>query len=129
MENPKKTNSHSLLWIGLGHLFIGLGIAGFILPLLPGTPFILLASACYMRGSPKLHKKLQEHPKYGQMLKDWEAGKGIPLKIKIFAITMMWLALSSTAFLVLESWPLRSILGITGLSVSLYLIKVPTKKP
>ena len=128
MESENNTKPNSLLWILLGHLCIGLGIAGFILPLLPGTPFILLASACYMRGSPQLHQKLKSHPKFGPLLTDWEAGRGIPLRIKFIAISTMWFFLSMTAIFAIKILWIRLVLAAIGIGVSTFLIRLPTKK-
>jgi uncharacterized protein len=73
-----------------GVLAVVLGILGIFLPLLPTTPFLLLASACFARGSVRLHRWLLGHPVFGDYLANFEAGRGIPLKGKIVATVMLW---------------------------------------
>lgn len=73
-----------------GVLAVVLGILGIFLPLLPTTPFLLLASACFARGSRRLHRWLLGHPVFGEYLANFEAGRGIPLKGKIVATVMLW---------------------------------------
>ena len=73
-----------------GVLAVILGILGIFLPLLPTTPFLLLASACFARGSVRLHRWLLGHPVFGGYLANFEAGRGIPLKDKIVATAMLW---------------------------------------
>lgn len=65
-----------------GGLCIILGIAGIALPLLPTTPFILLASACFMRGSPTFHCWLHNHKTFGPILYNWNKNKAIDTKVK-----------------------------------------------
>lgn len=60
-----------------------LGIAGIVLPLLPTTPFILLASACFMRGSPAFHRWLHEHKTFGPMLENWHKHRAVTRKVKL----------------------------------------------
>ncbi|CAE6908300.1 Inner membrane protein YbaN [Vibrio sp. B1FLJ16] len=66
----------------VGGLCIVLGIAGIVLPLLPTTPFILLASACFMRGSPKFHQWLHNHRTFGPILYNWNKNKAVDAKVK-----------------------------------------------
>ncbi|CAE6911389.1 YbaN family protein [Vibrio sp. B1FLJ16] len=66
----------------VGGLCILLGIAGIVLPLLPTTPFILLASACFMRGSPKFHHWLHNHRTFGPILYNWNKNKAVDAKVK-----------------------------------------------
>ncbi|MEF1326326.1 YbaN family protein [Vibrio sp. M260121] len=65
-----------------GGLCIMLGIAGIVLPLLPTTPFILLASACFMRGSPTFHRWLHDHNTFGPMLENWHKNRAVTRKVK-----------------------------------------------
>ncbi|WP_143685253.1 YbaN family protein [Vibrio campbellii] len=65
-----------------GGLCMMLGIAGIVLPLLPTTPFILLASACFMRGSPAFHRWLHDHNTFGPMLENWYKNRAVTRKVK-----------------------------------------------
>ncbi|WP_313706097.1 YbaN family protein [Massilia sp.] len=103
-----------------GVLALVLAILGLFLPLLPTTPFLLLASACFARGSDRLHGWLVNHRVFGVYLRNFEAGNGIPLRAKIVASVMMWSSLV-VAVIRFEHLGLRIALVAVGCSVSLYL--------
>jgi uncharacterized membrane protein YbaN (DUF454 family) len=110
----------------IGILAVLLGILGIFLPLLPTTPFLLLASACFARGSKPLHNWLLDHRVFGEYLRNFEAGKGIPLKAKIVITTFLWVSLcwSMSRF---DALALRLAMAAVGTAVSVYLWKfLPT---
>lgn len=104
----------------LGVLAVLLGILGIFLPLLPTTPFLLLASACFARGSVRLHRWLIGHRVFGKYIANFEAGHGIPLKGKIVATVMLWgsMAWSSRHF---DSIAILIMMGVIGACVSTYM--------
>jgi len=111
-----------------GVLAVALGILGIFLPLLPTTPFLLLASACFARGSVRLHRWLLGHRVFGKYLANFEAGHGIPLKGKIVATVMLWgsMAWSSRHF---DSIAILVMMGVIGACVSTYMWRyLPTLK-
>ncbi|KPQ07402.1 MAG: hypothetical protein HLUCCA12_06190 [Rhodobacteraceae bacterium HLUCCA12] len=75
-----------VFWGSLGGLSVGLGAAGVVLPLLPTTPFMLLAAYCFARSSPALEAWLVEHPRFGPAISDWRAHRAISRRAKIMAI-------------------------------------------
>ena len=81
-----------LLWIAAGSLLLALGVAGVILPLIPGTVFLLAASACYLRGSQRLHDWLVNHPLLGRHVKAMTGEAPMPLGAKLAAMATMWVA-------------------------------------
>jgi len=103
-----------------GVLALVLGILGIFLPLLPTTPFLLLASWCFARGSDRLHRWLLSHRVFGEYLRNFEAGRGIPLKAKILATVMLWgsLLLAMRRF---DGPTVPVLLALMGAGVSLYL--------
>jgi uncharacterized membrane protein YbaN (DUF454 family) len=103
-----------------GVLALLLGIIGLFLPLLPTTPFLLLASWCFARGSDRLHRWLLSHRVFGDYLRNFEAGRGIPLNAKILATLMLWASLLM-AMRRFDTPTVPAILALTGASVSLYL--------
>lgn len=107
----------------VGALAVLLGILGLFLPLLPTTPFLLLASWCFARGSERLHGWLLSHRVFGEYLRNFEAGRGIPLKAKIVATLMLWASLLATMQRLYETRGpvLPALLALVGAGVSLYL--------
>jgi uncharacterized membrane protein YbaN (DUF454 family) len=117
---PTLSPTMKLLFNIIGVLAVLLGILGLFLPLLPTTPFLLLASGCFARGSDRLHGWLLNHRVFGVYLRNFEAGNGIPLRAKIVASVMMWSSLL-VAIVRFEHLGLRLALVLIGASVSLYL--------
>jgi len=105
----------------LGCLALALAVAGIFLPLLPTTPFVLAASACFMRGSSRMHRWLTGNPVLGACLRDYEAGRGIPAGAKAAALLMMWVSLLF-AIAVAPGLPAKALLALAGLGVSGYLL-------
>lgn len=113
----------------VGMVSVVLGVLGLFLPLLPTTPFLLLASACFARGSDRLHGWLLNHGVFGAYLRSYEEGKGIPLKGKLVAITVMWISMGVSIAMFAQP-VLRALLVAIGAGVTLYLWKfVPTRPP
>ena len=83
-----------VLWTAAGSLFLAVGVAGILLPLLPGTVFLLAASACYVRGSERLDRWLTSHPVLGHHLRVITGQEAMPLRSKIVAISAMWIAVT-----------------------------------
>ncbi len=106
-----------------GAIAVLLGILGIFLPLLPTTPFLLLASWCFARGSDRLHGWLLSHRVFGEYLRNFEAGRGIPLKAKIVATVMLWgsLLLGMRRF---EGLLMPALLVLVGACVSFYMWRV-----
>lgn len=117
--------SMRLLYLGLGWFFVGLGVLGAFLPLLPTTPFLLLAIACFTRSSPRLEAWLLNHPRFGPPLRDWREKGAIPRRAKILAVSMM--AVSYGLFLFGTSPPLwRALLVLAILAgSSIFIVTRP----
>ncbi|MFH0931814.1 MAG: YbaN family protein, partial [Candidatus Zixiibacteriota bacterium] len=71
-----------------GTFFVGLGVLGIFLPLLPTTPFLLLAAACYARSSKRFYNWLLNNRWFGSYIKDYKEGKGVPSKVKAISISL-----------------------------------------
>lgn len=77
------------LWLFAGGLSLALGIVGIVVPLLPTTPFVLLAAACFSRGSVRCERWLLTHRVFGPMVRDWRAHRAIPRRARQLAFVMM----------------------------------------
>jgi uncharacterized membrane protein YbaN (DUF454 family) len=127
----KKQKVVRVLLIVAGTISLALGTIGLVLPILPTTPFLLISAACYMRSSERLHSWLINNRWFGEYIRNYQSGKGIPMKTKIIALSFLWLAiLYSTLFIVDEIIFAQIALLIVAAGVSLHLIRLPTfKKP
>jgi len=77
-----------------GFIALGLGFAGIFLPLLPTTPFILLAAFLFDRSSPRFHAWLFHHPRFGAILRDWRENRAISMRGKVMATVAMAVAIA-----------------------------------
>lgn len=109
----------------LGTLALILAVLGIFLPLLPTTPFLLLASACYLRGSDRLHGLLMRNRVLGPYIANMQNGRGIPLRAKISALIFLWVSLAFSAWFIPYAW-MRVFLLIPGVAVTAYLIRIKT---
>ena len=96
------------LWLIFGLLMTGLAVAGALLPLLPTTPFLLLAAYAFARSSKRLHDWLLNHPSFGPLIRNWRYYGAIDRKSKIIAITVMIAALALSWSMGLGWWLLLS---------------------
>lgn len=111
----------------VGWLSLGLGIVGVFLPLLPTTPFVLLAALCFAKGSPELHARLLAHPRLGPPIRDWRERRVIPLRAKLLA-TLMLTPLFLTATVFTRFPPMvNAVLLATGAGVLLFLWTKPSR--
>ncbi len=77
------------LWLIIGFTSLALGIAGVVLPLLPTTPFVLLAAYCFARSSPRMHDWLMTHKLFGPLIRNWEQHRAIAPRAKLLAVLSM----------------------------------------
>ena len=94
---PSRHRSVRYLLLSIGWLSVALGVIGIFLPVLPTTPFLLLAAACFVRSSRRFYLWLVTHPHLGPWIRDYLEGQGIPLKGKIYALVLMWASIAFPA--------------------------------
>src|SRR5665647_161624 len=127
-KTGKQKLFRAFLLIG-GTFSLGLGAIGVFLPILPTTPFLLISAACYMRSSERMHKWILNNRWFGEYIRNYQEGKGIPLKTKVLAITVLWGAIFYSAFFALDEILIAQIaLVAIALGVSIHLVRLPTLK-
>lgn len=115
------------LLVCAGSICVGLGVVGVLLPLLPTTPFLLLAAACYARSSERFYVWLLTNRLFGRYILDWRQNRGIPLRTKIWIIALMVGTMAVTAIFFVPLMPVRVLLIVIATSVSIYIWRQPTK--
>lgn len=127
-ETRKRPTLRQTLLVAAGLVALGLGLIGIVLPGLPTTPFVLLAAACFARASPRLHRWLTNHRYLGPMVRDWEANRSLPLRVKWIAITMMG------TMVLLSAWQFNGRAWLQGAVLALGLVgawvvwRIPTRR-
>ena len=116
-----------LLWGAAGVLALAAGIVGFFLPLLPTTPFVLLAAFCFSRGSARLEAWLLAHPRWGPLIRDWRVRHAMPLRAKQLAWAMMAAGSAWAAWVLPLRWCWLP--ALVCLAVGLWMWRLPTSAP
>jgi hypothetical protein len=112
------------LFVVAGSISLALGIIGIILPILPTTPFLLLAAICYMRGSQRLYNALLSNRFVGNYIRNYLEGRGMSLKMKIWTLSLLWIAIILTAVLATDSITIRIILLIVLIGVTTHILMI-----
>ncbi len=112
----------------LGTLFLATGTLGIFLPLLPTTPFFLLAAACFARSSKRFYRWLLYNRLFGSYIRNYREGKGIAIRVKIFTLALLWGTITYSAFFVVDALYLRIILLVIAVGVTIHILKTRTLK-
>lgn len=102
------------LWTGGGLFFVGIGVVGGFLPLLPTVPFLLLALFCFARGNPAWEQRLLDHPRWGPPLREWRERRAIPRRAKKAALTAMAVSVVITGLTAGWPWVLLPVAVMAG---------------
>lgn len=127
-QGQKKERRKPLL-IVCGTLCVAIGVLGMFLPLLPTTPFLLLAALCYARSSKRFYQWLLTNRLFGEYLRNYREGKGIPLRQKILTLILLWLTIGYAVLSVVSRWWVKLILLGIAAGVTIHLVKIRTFKP
>ncbi|WP_237044306.1 YbaN family protein [Aquipseudomonas alcaligenes] len=111
--------------LAIGWLSVLLGVIGIFVPVLPTTPFLLLAAACFVRSSRRFYLWLVNHKHLGPWIRDYLEGNGIPLKGKVYAIGLMWASIGLSCYLVPMPWA-RAFMLTSAVLVTLYILRQKT---
>jgi uncharacterized membrane protein YbaN (DUF454 family) len=115
------------LLVVAGTVALGIGVVGVFLPILPTTPFLLLAAACYMRGSQRLYNGLLRNRLIGAYVRDYLQGRGMPVKAKIWTLGLLWASIVCSAAFVTDSFVVRITLAVVLAGVTVHIVLIRTR--
>jgi uncharacterized membrane protein YbaN (DUF454 family) len=116
----------ALVLIGSG--FVALGVAGIFLPVLPTTPFLLLAAACYARASHRFYNWLLNNRWLGPTILEWQRYRSIRYRTKLLAIGMMAVSLTSSIVFFVKDGRLQLALALLGIALAVYMYRIPSRE-
>lgn len=116
-----------LLFAGLGATFTALGVAGIFLPMLPATPFLLLAAACFARASTRIYNWLLNHALLGPVILEWRRHRAMPYRTKLVAMALMAASMIVSITFFLDDGRARLAMGAGGLVLAVLLWRIPSR--
>jgi uncharacterized protein len=116
-----------VLFLALGTLLVLIGIAGIFLPVLPTTPFMLLAAACYARASTRFYNWLLNTKAFGPAILEWRTHRSIPWRIKLVAIATMAATLTASIVLFVTEPRLQAALAALGVLLAIRMYRIPSR--
>lgn len=129
MNNPKMIKNpvvRSVVFV-FGWVFVFLAMLGAILPLIPTTPFLLAAAASFYRSSDRFYHWIMTNKLFGHYLQDYKAGRGIPLHVKIMALSFSWLStIVSIVFFIPWLWLKILVFALTS-AITIHLLMIKTR--
>lgn len=114
--------------LAAGTVFVGLGILGIFLPLLPTTVFFLMAAWCYARSSQRFYTWIHRNKWFGPYISNYRAGKGITLTTKIITLALLWASVLSSAIYATDSVIVQVLLILIAVGVTIHIVTIPTFK-
>jgi uncharacterized membrane protein YbaN (DUF454 family) len=110
-----------------GTVSVAIGIVGIFIPLLPTTPFLLLAAACYLRSSERFYHWLLNNRFFGTYIRNYIEGRGMPLKIKITTIALLWITIGVSLGITSPNIVVKIILVLVAIGVTLHIILIKAR--
>jgi len=127
-QSLKLPGIYRYLYFSSGVLLVAIGVIGIFLPMLPTTIFLILASACFIKSSPRANEWLRNHKVLGMYIKNYQDKSGLTIKSKIFNITFLWSMISVSAIFFTELLSIRFLLFAIAIGVTIHLLIIKTKK-
>lgn len=112
------------LMVAAGFTCLILGVLGILVPVLPTTPFLLLAAGLFLRSSTRLYRWITAHRVFGPFILNYRLYRAVPRRSKIIAIVLLWLTIGSSILWAVEHWWLRALLLLIGAAVTLHLARM-----
>jgi len=122
------SKTKKIIYISTGTLFVGLGVAGIFIPILPTTPFLLVAAALYAKSSKKFLNMLLGNRFFGSIIRNYREKKGMSLKVKILTISFLLITISFSIFLFADNLIIIILLAVVAAGVSTHILLLRTIK-
>lgn len=116
------------IYLLIGSVSLALGVLGIFLPVLPTTPFLLLAAALFFRSSPLAYAWLLNHKYLGVYIRNFREDKSIPLHVKIISLSLLWITAINCAVFIFTHWGLRVLMLAVAVGVTCYILSFKTKR-
>ena len=117
---------NKILLIAAGCASLSLGVVGIFVPLLPTTPFLLLASACFLRSSDSLYRRLTRHRLFGRYIRAYNRFRAISIRAKIFSIFVLWIFIGYSALFIVTALWLRLLIVLIATGVTIHILRLRT---
>ena len=127
---PARAGARRWLLVAAGAACVAIGVVGAFVPVLPTVPFLLLAAACWVRSSARLHRWLFANRLFGEPLRRYRDGEGLPLASKVATLALLWISLGASALLAVpdrQCW-VRALLLLVGIGVTIHVARVRTRR-
>jgi len=111
-----------ILLVIAGSIFLAVGLIGIVVPVLPTTPFLILAALCYARGSAGCYRWLVTNRVFGRYLDDYLHGRGVPWRVRGGALVFLWGVITATSLLWVEALWLRILLFVIAVGVTAHVV-------
>lgn len=128
VKNLELPKLYRYFYLISGILLVAIGVIGIFLPVLPTTIFLILASACFVKSSPKANEWLRNHKILGMYIKNYQDKSGLTLKAKVTNISLLWIMILVSAFYLTNEFYIRIILLMIAVGVTIHLLMIKTKK-
>ena len=128
-QRPDLHPSAAVRWllVAVGIVATLVGIVGAFVPVLPTTPFLLVAAACFARASPKLDRMLTGSATFGPTILEWRRHRSIPWRTKLVAIGLMSVMIAVSAVLFVRPWWAQALLVAVGAATGAWLWRIPSR--
>lgn len=128
-DEVRKHKSLLVRWICalLGAGFVALGVAGIFLPVLPTTPFLLLATACFARTSTRIYNWLLNHSILGPIILEWRRHRSMPYRAKRIALVLIVLSFSLSILFFVPDWRAQLAMAVAGIILFAWIYRIPSR--
>jgi uncharacterized membrane protein YbaN (DUF454 family) len=115
-----------LIFFTLGATFLGVGVIGIVIPVLPTTPLVLASFLCFSQSSKKAEKWISNNRYFGSYIENYKTKKGVPLDVKLKSILFLWVMLI-VSIILMDQHSLHLLLILVGVAVTAHILSLKTR--